>query len=284
MSNETEPRIKVPTNVSEQEARQIVYPESAKTKKGRGTMAGVILGGLGVLGLGGGAFMATQGDKAPAPELNPTPTAEAPVTPGETPTITEPTAEPSPTDIPTTPETEFTNEFLPIPAGLSSEDLAQASVDSVESWMSTGATDETIQATKDHIVQLVQSGAASVEEAYTYIAEENAEILTPILFGDNWSSEPSISDYRQYLIEKNAKTIEGGLADLVNNEPLMVTDREVSNVSESETQDGLRIVKFDVTTTYENAEFETTVERIVHTYNEADGTAKLVAHSGSQIS
>lgn len=113
MSHETEPRTessRIPADYvpSVQETAQIPYPERAEKeykKPGRAKQTGVALGGLGVLLVGGGAFMAANWNDGTSPETTPAPSVEAPVTPGEpaetaSPSETETSSLPGPETLP----------------------------------------------------------------------------------------------------------------------------------------------------------------------------------------
>ena len=128
MSNETEPRIRSDYVPTVKETEQIPYPERTGkkyNKPGTGKQVGVIVTGLAALGVGGGIFMVTHGGDNTPPEITPTPSAEAPTTPGEN--VSEApspvaTSEPSPSDLPTEYETSPTAEqsvdlFTPVTTG-----------------------------------------------------------------------------------------------------------------------------------------------------------------------
>ena len=295
MSNETEPRIIVPTDVSEQEARQVVYPESQKSKKGRGTMAGVILGGLGVIGVGGGVFMATQGDKAP--ELSPTPTAEAPVTPGGTPVATEPTVEPSPTDLPSSSETLPGVEQSALSAELDTNSLAEKSGDLLMvDWRFASATEADAETLKDGWY----SWDGSIDSYLDSVAEENAKHYEDLLLPVDWESKPSAVDIRSKAKDSNVRML-GTTLQRTSGEttkPLMDLDISYSGVEEfssaesipttdrSEIPDELtgmldrgeaRIISYIATPEWENNdEADATPYRFVTVFDITDGTARLI--------
>ncbi len=229
----------------------------------------------------GVAVLAACGPNAEASQN--TPPAPETTTSAEAPSTTEPTeaeTEPAPSAI------------EQIPAGLAPEALAQASVDAVDTWIFTGATEDDVEETfarTDEITDEKNENFEdySMEEIYLQIATENATDLTPSIFPEDWQNIEGAVAYREKLINLNALLMEQNVARHLNGEPLIDWSYEISDVKELENPEELteteRRLSFIVTTTHLESTDPPVKEMNVRTFDEASGVAVHVGEAGNRL-
>lgn len=277
MSHDLEPKTTIETP-SVEEARHAFTGKTSSLEKFKGKRQVAFISGIaiGLAGLGFGAQKIMSESVNNAPEPNTQPSVEAPVVPGE------PTA---PSDPETQTPVEIAPETLRLSADLPAEELARQSVDLVNDWMFAGATEETIEATAAEQIRLIQEEGIGFEQAFTYMAEENADYYTKAVMVDDWENNPEAVEFHQYMVDRNAKAIQVALTRHTNNEPLITWDVEVSDVQELERPEGKRSIQYISTITAHNDESVPTPVSLMNVrgFDTTSGSALLFDESSNQL-